>query len=102
LKTSLKNKRHNLKVQIESQKECPKTWTPMHWENMKAMICNPSKVEELAQLKATRRCQQNPSCLGRVEDEIRTRLVRFFSCLGLIMCLEKIHHFKLIWVFVTR
>ncbi len=68
----------------------------MHWENMKAMICNPSKVEELAQLKATIGCQQNPSCLGHVEDEIRTRLVRFFSCLGLIMCLEKIHHFKLI------
>ncbi len=46
LKTSLKNKRHNLKVWIEFKKECPKTCTPTHWENMKVMIRDPSKVEE--------------------------------------------------------
>jgi hypothetical protein len=44
----------------------------MHWENMKAMIRNPSKVEVVAQLKAARGCQQNPSRLGRVKDEIGT------------------------------
>jgi hypothetical protein len=30
LKTSLKNKIYNLKVWIESRKECPKTYTPTH------------------------------------------------------------------------
>jgi hypothetical protein len=70
LKTSLKNKRHNLKVWIESRKKYPKTCTPTHWENMKGMICNLSKVEEATQLKVTRGCEQNPSCLGHVEDEI--------------------------------
>ncbi len=40
LKTNLKNKRHNLKVWIESKKKCPKTCTSTQWENMKAMIHN--------------------------------------------------------------
>jgi hypothetical protein len=48
LKMSLKNKRHNFKVWIESRKERPKTCTPTHWENMKVMIYNLSKVEEAA------------------------------------------------------
>jgi hypothetical protein len=51
LKMNLKNKRHNLKVWIEFGKECPNTCTPMHWENMKAMIHDPSKVEEATQLR---------------------------------------------------
>jgi hypothetical protein len=38
LKMSLKNKRHNLKVWIESRKVRPKTCTPTHWENMKATL----------------------------------------------------------------
>jgi hypothetical protein len=46
LKRSLKNKIYDLKVWIESRKECPKTYTPTHWENMKAMIRDLSKVEE--------------------------------------------------------
>jgi hypothetical protein len=70
LKINLKNKRHNLKVWIESKKERPQTCAPMHWENMKVMICDPFKVEEATQLKVARGCQQNPSCLGHVEDEI--------------------------------
>jgi hypothetical protein len=49
---------------------------------MKAMIRNLSKVEEVAQLKAARGCQQNPSRSGRVKDEIRTQLVRLFFLLG--------------------
>ncbi len=48
LKMNLKNKRHNLKVWIEYGKEHPKTCTPMHWENMKVMIRDPFKVEEVA------------------------------------------------------
>jgi hypothetical protein len=54
----------------------------MHWENMKVMICNPSKVEEAVQLKVTRGCQQKPFHLGHVEDEIRTLFVNFFFLLG--------------------
>jgi hypothetical protein len=46
LKTSLKNKRHDLKVWIESRKEKA---TPL-W--------------------VTKGCEQNPSCLGHDEDEI--------------------------------
>ncbi len=70
LKISLKNKRHNLKVWIESGKEHPKTSTPTHWKNMKAMIRDPYKVDEVARLKVVRRCQQNPSHSRHGEDEI--------------------------------
>jgi hypothetical protein len=87
LKTILNNKRHSLKVWIESRKKRPKTCTPTHWENMKAMIHDLFKVEEATRLKVSRRCEQNPSCLGHVEDEIQTRFARFVSCLGVIMCL---------------
>jgi len=59
LKTNLKNKKQNLKVWIESKKKCPKTCTPMHWENMKVMIRDPFKMEEVAQLRVARRCQQS-------------------------------------------
>jgi hypothetical protein len=89
LKMSLKNKRHNLKVQIESWKERPKTCTPMHWENMKAMIYNPSKVEAVVELKVVRGCQQNPSRSRHVKDEIGTRLVRFFFAWGWLCALRK-------------
>jgi hypothetical protein len=49
---------------------------------MKAMIRNPSKVEEVAQLKAARGCQQNPSRSGRAKDEIQTQLIRLFFWVG--------------------
>ncbi len=68
----------------------------LHRVNMKVMIYDLSKVEEATQLKITRECEQNPSCLRHVEDEIRTIFVRFVSCLGVIMCLKTNHHSKLI------
>ncbi len=57
-------------------------------------------MEEVAWLRVARGCQQNPSCLRFAEDEIQIQLVRFFSCSGVVMCLEKLHHSKLIWIFV--
>jgi hypothetical protein len=45
---------------------------------LKVMICNPFKMEEVGWLKVVRSCQQNPSHLRCVEDEIQTQLVMVF------------------------
>lgn len=78
LKACMKNTKNNLKLWIFFEKDCPIIYTLAHWENLKVMICNPFKMEEVGWLKAVRSCQQNPSHLRRVEDEIKTQLVMVF------------------------
>jgi hypothetical protein len=44
----MKNMRKNLKVRTKFEKDCPTIYTLAHLENLKVMICNPFKMEEVA------------------------------------------------------
>jgi hypothetical protein len=48
LKTWMKNMKNNLKVRTKFEKDRPIIYTLAHWENLKVMIYNPFKMEEVA------------------------------------------------------